>query len=545
MTKQLLFKIAIILFFIASLNSKAQSQSDSLAVELYSPYHTIVNHLKYLQKDNFHPELSQQSLSFPKGISEADQKLLTTKLKQIFDGKGKYIDPHDLPRTPNYRDSLSNREKFTPVKELPTIYLVKEGSKWKYSRETIENIDRLFSETYPLGTSALLELTNYLSQGYGGKVYMGLQMWQYIAILIFILASFTGHKVLVFTFNRIIFRILTRLGYEKVATRIVAPVSRPISYTVVFLFLILFYPALQLPVKTGQYVLIFLNALLPVFVVLIVYRLIDVIMFYLESFAKKTDNTLDDQLVPIIRKSLKIMVVLLGTIFVLQNLNFDITGLLAGISIGGLAFALAAQDTIKNLFGSLMIFVDRPFQIGDWIVANDVNGTVEEVGFRSTRIRTFHNSVVTIPNGNIANMTVDNMGLRVYRRYSTNIAITYDTPADKIEAFTEGLKKIVENHPQTRKDYYEIHLNNMADFSLNILFYIFFEVPTWSEELKCRHEIILEIIKLAEHLEVRFAFPTSTVHIEDLPGQDSLTPIHALNQQELQQKIAAYTYKKE
>jgi len=545
MLNSLIFKITVVFLLICCLSASAQNANDSLEVELYSPYHSIVNHLKYLQKDNYYPILSAESLTFPEGTNLAGKMLLANKLKQIFDGKGKYINPDLLPKDPNFTDSLSKKNKFVPVKDFPTIYLVKAGNAWHYSKETVDNVDRLFNETYPLGTSALLEMAHYLSQGASGKVYMGLQLWQYIALSMFIIICFTGHKILVFTFNKIIFRVLTKLGYEKVATRVVAPVSRPISYTIVIFFLILFYPALQLPVKVGQYIMIAMNALMPFFLVLIAYRLIDVIMFYLDAFAKKTENTLDDQLVPIVRKSLKIMVVILGTIFILQNLNFDITGLLAGISIGGLAFALAAQDTIKNLFGSLMIFVDRPFQIGDWVVASGVDGTVEEVGFRSTRIRTFHNSLLSIPNGQIANMAVDNMGLRVFRRYSTNIAITYDTPAEKIEAFTEGLRQIVAHHPKTRKDFYEINLNSFGDFSLNILFYIFFEVPTWSDELKCRHEIILEVIKLTEHLEIRFAFPTSTLHIEGFPGKESLTPINALNQKELQEKIATYNYKKE
>ncbi len=526
-------------------NVSANGQSDSINVFLSTPYHTVVNHLKYLQKDDFRPNLAARSFQFGQQTDSLTQNLTAIKLLRIFNGLGKYIDPDVLPRDPEYFDSLVNRHRYTPVKELPKVYLIRVKGKWLYSKETVESIDQLFSDTYPFGTSALLEFADYLSRGSSGKVYLGLQIWQYIGLLVFLIICITAHKILVFTFNKIIYRILMRLGYQKVATKFIAPVSRPISYTLVILWLILFYPALQLPIKIGQYVLLFFNALLPFFLVLIAYRLIDVIMYYLEEFAKQTDNTLDDQLVPIVRKSLKIMVVIIGTIFILQNLNFDITGLLAGISIGGLAFALAAQDTIKNLFGSLMIFVDRPFQIGDWVVATGVDGMVEEVGFRSTRIRTFHNSLLSIPNGQIANMTVDNMGLRVFRRFSTSISITYDTPSVKIEAFTEGLKRIVSNHPKTRKDFYEIHLNSFGDFSLNILFYIFFQVPTWSEELACRHEIMLEIIKLAEALEVRFAFPTSTVHIEDFPGKEGLTPIHSLTKNDLLQKLEQYPFKRE
>ena len=210
--------------------------------------------------------------------------------------------------------------------------------------------------------------------------------------------------------------------------------------------------------------------------------------------------------------------------------------LLAGLSIGGLAFALAAQDTVKNFFGSLMIFVDKPFQVGDWITSGDVDGTVEEVGARSTRIRTFANSVIYVPNGNLANATIDNHGLRVMRRFYTTITITYDTPPDLIETFVNGLKSIIINHPNTSKEKYEIHLNDFGASSLNIMFYIFFTVPTWSEELAARHDVISKIIRLAHELGIQFAFPTQTLHIENMPGQNSLSPVY-MSKEEADKKL--------
>jgi len=209
-----------------------------------------------------------------------------------------------------------------------------------------------------------------------------------------------------------------------------------------------------------------------------------------------------------------------------------------------LAFALAAQDTIKNFFGSLMIFVDRPFQVGDWITSGDLDGTVEEVGFRSTRIRTFRNSVMSIPNGVITNQMIDNHGLRVYRRFMTTIALTYDTPPELIDVFVKGLKQIVEDHPKTRKDYYEIHFNNMGSSSLDVLFYIFFNVPSWTDELVARHEVLLEIVRLAEHLGVNFAFPTQTLHVETFPEKKGNSPEYIDSSPELKKKLEDYVSKK-
>jgi MscS family membrane protein len=227
--------------------------------------------------------------------------------------------------------------------------------------------------------------------------------------------------------------------------------------------------------------------------------------------------------------------VVIGGLFILQNLNVNITALLAGISIGGLAIALAAQDTLKNFFGSLMIFIDKPFSVGHWITSGDLDGTVEEVGFRSTRIRTFRNSLTYVPNGKLADSTIDNHGLRQYRRFFMHISITYDTPPDLIEVFVEGLRKIVDRHPNTRKDFYIVEFNDMGDFALKIMFYIFFAVPTWPEELRARHEVLVEIVRLAEKIGIRFAFPTQTLHMENFPGQHSLTPQYDMTMAEFRQ----------
>ena len=514
-------------------------QKETPKANLSTPYHAVVTHLQYLQENNYHPKISAEALD-SSGLSQEESIELAIKLKQIFDGTGHYIDAELVPNLPDYIDTLRNNQaRFVLIPSMPEIYLTKEGSKWQYSSFTVSKIDELHKEVYPLGTSRLLELVHFITGN--GKTanskYFGLYTWQHIGLLLLIVICFLAHKIFTFLFEKVLVKLLARFGKDQLVGTHIVPVAKPISLLVICWFAALVFPVLQFPIIVSQYIIKILNALLPFFGVMVVYRLIDVLSYYLEKITKKTETTLDDQLIPLLRKSLKVFVILAGGIFILQNLDFDITGLLAGISIGGLAFALAAQDTIKNLFGSIMIFIDRPFTVGDWIVTNGVDGTVEEVGFRSTRVRTFHNSVVSIPNGNIANMTVDNMGMRVYRRFKTNIAVTYDTPPALLETFVEGLKLIVKNHPKTRKDYYEIHLNSFGASSLDILFYIFFNVPTWSEELKYRGEVMLSIIELADRLGVRFAFPTSTLHVENFPEKAGLTPQYDMNKAEFLEQI--------
>lgn len=243
------------------------------------------------------------------------------------------------------------------------------------------------------------------------------------------------------------------------------------------------------------------------------WKIVDLVGEVFIARAAQTESRFDDVLVPLLRKTAKLFIIALGIVYGAQNLNINIVPLLTGLGIGGLAFAFAAKDTIENLFGSVAVVLDRPFEVGDWVLVGDVEGTVEELGFRSTRIRTFYNSQVTIPNAVLVRATVDNYGRRRYRRWKTYLGVQYDTPPDKLLAFTEGIRELVRRHPYTRKDYYQVWCNDFADSSFNILLYVFHEVPDWSTELRERERLFIDIVRLADRLGVEFAFPTRTVHL--------------------------------
>jgi MscS family membrane protein len=196
--------------------------------------------------------------------------------------------------------------------------------------------------------------------------------------------------------------------------------------------------------------------------------------------------------------------------------------LLAGLGLGGLAFALAAKDTAANVFGSIMILWDRPFVVGDWIRVGAAEGTVEEIGFRSTRIRTFYDSQISVPNSQMANVEVDNLGRRLYRRTRQILGVTYDTSPEKMELFLEGLKNIIKASPVTRKDYFHVVFAGYGSSSLEVMLYYFLKVSDWSQELIAKQNINLEILRLAKELNVDFAFPTQTLHVESMPANDKV-----------------------
>lgn len=538
--RSFLFRSCLVfLFFMGSLLNSLARQSDvppDFSPDLSTPWHSILTHIYFLQSGNYDDAKASIPFLHP-GVDSVQARDLAIKLKQAWDARGHIVNFDNVPRDANYLDTVSERQIFAPISHTPGIYVERQpNGQWRYSVNSFDNIEDFYREVFPYGSELL---ANLFSER-GTVRFFGLYLWQHIGILLMIIVSLLLHKLLTYAFNRLLYQGAHKLGYDKIVRPYLLPVAKPMSWFVVFVFIAVFYPILQLPAQVSFYLSFIFRVLWPLFGIIVFYNLVDVFGLYLESLAGKNESSLDNHVVPLIRKVLRVFVVIVGGLFILQNLDVNITALLAGLSIGGLALALAAQDTLKNLFGSLMIFIDKPFSVGHWITSGDIDGTVEEVGFRSTRVRSFRNSLYYVPNGKLADSTIDNHGLRLFRRFFMHIAVTYDTPPDLIEVFVQGLRKIVEKHPNTRKDFYIIEFNEMGDFSLRIMFYIFFAVPTWPEELRARHEILIEIVRLAEKLGVRFAFPTSTMHMETFPDKSSLTPKYDMSMDEFKKVMDDY-----
>ncbi len=243
-------------------------------------------------------------------------------------------------------------------------------------------------------------------------------------------------------------------------------------------------------------------------------------------------------MIPFFRTMFKTLLVIIGILFIIVSLGFDIWPWMAGLSIGGLAVALAAQETIKNIFGSITILADRPFDVGYWIIYDNFEGTVEEIGIRSTTIRTFSDSLLTVPNGKLMDVTIDNMGLRKYRRFQTYLDIIYGTPVELLEAYVQGLEKLVQKHDFTRKDVHYIYISGLASSSIQIFIRIWLTSKTWKDELRDRHIFIKDMLELARSLGIEFAFPTQSLFIEHFPGaQAGNKSIERPTQEEIDAKV--------
>jgi len=300
-------------------------------------------------------------------------------------------------------------------------------------------------------------------------------------------------------------------------------IKNPTGYMILLQGFYLAILSLQLPEKIGQFgiALIVRNIyiLLISFIMLyFIFKIIDIIAYYLYQEAKKSESALDDQLVPLLIKSLRILVATVGLLSILQNFGYNVTSLIAGLGLGGLAFALAAQNTVSNLFGSITIFSDKPFQLGDWIQVGDIEGTVEDVGFRTTRVRRFDQALVTVPNSQFINTGVINYSAMRKRRISFNLGLSYETSAGKIIEVVAGIKKIIEEDKKFDHSFYIVSFTEFGIYSLNIFIYCFASTTDWKYSLSIKEEFNLKIMQLLEKLGVEIAFPSQTIYLNSIKG---------------------------
>ncbi|HIL52835.1 MAG TPA: mechanosensitive ion channel family protein [Planctomycetes bacterium] len=355
------------------------------------------------------------------------------------------------------------------------------------------------------------EISAWAPEALHGQAFL-IENWKWLALAaVSLLGVILGRAVGFF-----LRRLSVRLGKSKrleIDEAVLVGFERPFSLFVMVWMILLARPAMLLPVVYAQVIDLACAFFMAVTGVWSAYRMVDVIASMLSAKASRTATRFDDVLVPLVRRSLKMFVTFVGIVFVASYVSDDLYGIVAGLSIGSLAVGFAAKDSIENLFGTVTVLLDKPFQLGDWITVGDIDGSVEAVGFRSTRVRTFYQSLITVPNSRFISAHVDNMGERRYRRIKTSVGLAYGTPALRIEAFCEGVRELIRKHPYTRKDYYHVYMNSLSASSLDVLVYCFVETPDWSTELREKHRLFLDILKVAEGLEVEIAYPTQTIHV--------------------------------
>ncbi|MBN2067959.1 MAG: mechanosensitive ion channel family protein [Candidatus Diapherotrites archaeon] len=236
------------------------------------------------------------------------------------------------------------------------------------------------------------------------------------------------------------------------------------------------------------------------------------ITVFLEPVIAKTGNKMDDQLLPLISKISKVIVAFLAFIVIVSGFGYDVTAVLAGLGIGGLAFAFAAQETIADMFGGFSIFTSKPFVVGDFIEVEGIVGGVEEVGLRHTRVRNLEKRLVTLPNSKVANSIITNVSTAPQRKCVWHLGLTYGTSVAKLEKAKKIILDAIASHPECAPDPL-VQFEEFGDFSLKILVLFFTNSNDWAAFMKTKNDVGLKIKREFEKAKIEFAFPTQTVHV--------------------------------
>lgn len=235
---------------------------------------------------------------------------------------------------------------------------------------------------------------------------------------------------------------------------------------------------------------------------------------WIESLGQRFRFEVDKILLPLLSKAIRIVIIALAFTVIAQEWGYEITGFIAGLGLGGLAFALAAQDVLKNIFGGVVIIAEKPFSIGDWIETPSVEGTVEDITFRSTRVRTFAQALVVVPNSTLANQAITNWTKMGKRRITFQLGVTYTTPRHKLEAVVEAIKSMLEQHEEIDQDTLFVRFDSFATSSLDIFLYFFTKTTNWGEYLRIKEDCNLKIMEILEREGVSMAFPSTSVYFE-------------------------------
>jgi len=353
---------------------------------------------------------------------------------------------------------------------------------------------------------------------------LGISLNRYAAALGIILTAYLAKKIFALLFVKVVLPLAAKTDKE-LDDRFLVCLQKPAELLVFLLGLFAACTFLQLPSEpfdVDHLATSILKALVIFDIAWFCFNLVDLIDHYLGQWAAKTESTLDDHLAPLLRKSLRLFVIIMACLMAVQTFGYPITGILASLGIGGLAFALAAKDSVSNIFGSLMIIFDRPFQVGDWIKAGDMEGTVEEVGFRSTKIRTFAKTLICVPNNIIANMPLDNFSRMPKRRVKLTVGVTYATTPELMRQAVRDIRAMLKEHPAVDQDFFLVNFTDFGASSLDIMVYCFTTTTVWGDYLDAREDLCLKIMEILETLGLEIAFPSRTVYLHQ-DSQETVT----------------------
>lgn len=351
-------------------------------------------------------------------------------------------------------------------------------------------------------------IKNYMQSVSTKNIWVDLSILSIILIFLFLAGKIISFFVKKLSKKK---RFAEKPGYAAFLNAI----AKSVTFLLISIGIIIGFDFIDFPEKAGNIVATSAQVLFTLAMGYFAFYLVDVPSLWFESMLSKSGKGVNKMFLPVIKKSLGVVIVILVIMQIVQILSDKpIASIVAGLGIGGLAVALAAQDTFKHFFGSFVLAGDKPFEIGDRVVIDGHDGPVESIGLRSTRIRTLEGHLITVPNGELANKTIQNIGKRPYIRRLSNIAITYDTPVDKIKRAVDILKEILHNHEGMDPEFPpKVYFNDLNSDSLNILMIYWYHPPDYWKYMDFTEKVNHEMMQKFNEEGIDFAFPTQTLYL--------------------------------
>jgi len=313
-------------------------------------------------------------------------------------------------------------------------------------------------------------------------------------------------------------RTINKLSSGDTLEKIADLAEAPLRLSVVFAGLYIASHWLHTP-KMEPFIHLLFKSFLTFIIFWVLFRMVDKFSTLFNFFSAKVGKEINEDIQNFLTKTLRILVIALGVMAILQEWGINVSAFVASLGLGGLAFALAAKDTVANLFGSLVIFSDRPFQVGDWVETPNVDGTIEEIGIRSTKIRNHAQALVSVPNAVMANTTITNWSRMGKRRVRTRIGLTYSTSAEQMQAVVTDIKAMLANHPDIHQEVILVYFDEFEASALSILLNFFTNTIVTAEYLHVRQDVNMKIMQIVAHHGAQFAFPSQSLYVESLPKQ--------------------------
>lgn len=516
--------------------------------KLKSPQKTMQTFLEAMNKYKQDSHLSLSNLGqaalvfnlseFDEGVKKIAGKLAAEKLSGIIDRTANV----DLSKIPDHHTGgpwIFIQEQLTyngTLRNFEVVIAQDPDGAWRFTPETVLNLNDYYQAIYnrPIKEGVLenknvyYKLKNFIGSFGQDKIFF-FTAAQWLGFILVMFFSFLIAGLCKYLMIWYLSRLSIKKEFEFSQAQI-RKFSIPFAFLTLSASWLIGINFIDFELLHYTRIARFFYILASITAVWSAFTVVDLFAFHFQRLAAKTTSKFDDTLVPMLSKTAKFLVIAFGTILIAHALTFNVRGLLAGLGLGGIAVALAAKDTIANLFGSVTVILDRPFQIGDYVYLNNsIEGKVEDLGFRSTRIRTPEESLVSIPNSVLANMAIDNYGERKKRRFRVNLEIDLATEFEDIQAFCDDLKKYVKENELLNRNSRHIFINQITNKVIVVQITIYISTANVDVEYQERHKLFSEILHLGKKHKVSLANSSSTLFLENgqnltnpLPGENAL-----------------------